>query len=173
MILTTGTSMIFSVCIQIFVVSSMFLQRVINESSMKKHWNINVTEFNTSRTRKIEKVFFETITVSNIPLQRIIKDHRRSSNGTSMFRRLSQQKKLSLMPASKSSMSHQRLFKESSTTINQSSSNETSKFEILHMKSSIDQKHIRPNIRSVINGSSKCHQRIIKEEPVKNQWLRC
>ena len=74
---------------------------------------------------------------------------------------------------SKTSKSQQRLFKESSTAINQSSSNETSEIEIQHNKSFTDQKRLRPNIRSVINGSSKGHQRIINDEAMKHQWFRC
>ena len=48
--------MIIIVCIEIFVVSTMFLQRVINESPMKKQWNFKVSELNTFRTKKIRKV---------------------------------------------------------------------------------------------------------------------
>ena len=89
MIITLETSMIFSVCMQIFVVSSMFLQTVINQSSMKKQWNISDSKVNTTKTLKIKNVAIETINFSNMSLQRIINDHRRSSIETSMFRRLS------------------------------------------------------------------------------------
>ena len=111
--------------------SSKSHQRIINEKTMK-HQCFRVYTF---RTTKIKNVFIESITVSNISLQRIINDHRRSSNKASMFRKLPQQKKLSLMFASKSSKSHQRLSKESSNAINQSSSNETSLIQMLtHQK---------------------------------------
>ena len=65
--------MIFIVCIQIFVVSSMFLQRVLNESSLKEHWNIKVSEITTTKNKKfIINVCIEVIKVSSTSLQRII-----------------------------------------------------------------------------------------------------
>ena len=42
-------------CIEIFTVTSMFLQRIINESSMNQQWNITDSEFNTTQTIKIKK----------------------------------------------------------------------------------------------------------------------
>ena len=96
---------IINVCIEIFGVTSLFLQRIINESSMNQQWNISDSVFNTTQTIKIKKVAIEVIKVPNMSLQRIISDHRRGSNETSMFRRLSQNKHLwSLILASKSSL---------------------------------------------------------------------
>ena len=66
--------MIFSVCIQIFVVSSMFLERIINISSLKERWNMNDSEINTSKTIKINKVSIETINVPNMSLKKIINE---------------------------------------------------------------------------------------------------
>ena len=96
---------IINTCIEIFAVTSMYLQRIINESSMTKQWNIKGSDVNTTQTSKIKKVAIEVIKVSNISLESIISDHRRSSNETSMFRRLGQKSPWrSLMLASKSSL---------------------------------------------------------------------
>ena len=65
---------------QIFVVSSMFLQRVINESSIKLQWNLSDSEFNTKKTIKIKKVAIEITKVSNMSLQKTINDPRQRSN---------------------------------------------------------------------------------------------
>ena len=105
-------------------------QSVINESSTKQHWNINVSGI--TRTKKIS----------------------------------------SKVCASKSSRSHQRLFKESSKVTNQSSCNETSKFEDQHIKNFNDQQRLHPKIRNFLKGSSKSHQRIINEEAMKHRWYR-
>ena len=66
--------MIFTVCFQTFVVTSMFLQRVINESSLKEQWKINVPEFNEAKTIQIKKVCIEFIKVSNMSHQWIINE---------------------------------------------------------------------------------------------------
>ena len=68
-IITIKTSIIFNVCIQIFRDSSMYLQRVINESSIKKQWNMTVSEINTTKTKKTKKVSIEIINASNMSLQ--------------------------------------------------------------------------------------------------------
>ena len=46
---------IINACIEVFAVTSMLLQRVINESSMKKQWNMNDSELNTTKTIKNQK----------------------------------------------------------------------------------------------------------------------
>ena len=84
--------MILNVCMEIFAVTSLFLQGIINESFLHQQWKINDSEVNTSKTKKFKNVSYEIINVSNTSLKRIIKDHRKSSNETSMFRRLPQQK---------------------------------------------------------------------------------
>ena len=84
--------MISSVCIQIFLVSSMFFQGVINESSMKKQWNINDSEVNTRESIKIKK-FPSKLSMLQLCLSKESStNHRRNSNQLSMFRRLPQQK---------------------------------------------------------------------------------
>ena len=118
---------IINACIEVFAVTSMLLQRIINESSLKKQWNMKDSELNTTKTIKIKIFPNEIINVSNESHQRIINDYRRSSNEASKFRRLGQNKILSLMFASKSSKSYQRFFIGSST-INQSSIKGTSTF---------------------------------------------
>ena len=103
-IMSMKTFMILNACMEIFAVTSMFLQGIINEASMHEQWEINDSEVNTSKTKKFKNVSYELFNVSNTSLQRIINDHRQSSNETSMFRRLGQQKRLwSLIFASKSS----------------------------------------------------------------------
>ena len=116
---------IINACIEVFAVTSMLLQRIINESSMKKQWNMKDSELNTTKTIRIKNVPNEIINVSNKSQQRIINSYRRSSNEASKFRRLGQNKILSLMFASKSSKFYQKVFIGSST-INQSSSKGTS-----------------------------------------------
>ena len=74
MIITLETSMIFGVGIQLFVVSSMFHQIVINESSMKKQWNINDLEVNTRKTMKIKNFSIDFVNVSNTSLQGIVRE---------------------------------------------------------------------------------------------------
>ena len=102
---TLKSLLIKHVCVQIFVVSSMVLQRVINESSMKKQWNIIDSDVNTTKTMRIKKVAIEKITIRKTSLQRNISDRRGSSNETSMFRRLCLWKHLwSSMFASKFSL---------------------------------------------------------------------
>ena len=48
---------------EIFAVISMVLQRVINESSMKKHWKIKDSDVNTTKTIKIKKVSIDVYLV--------------------------------------------------------------------------------------------------------------
>ena len=69
---TLKTLMINNVCIQRFVFSSRVLQRVINESSTKKQWNIGDSEVDTTKTKKIKKVSIETTNVSIMSLQSVI-----------------------------------------------------------------------------------------------------
>ena len=90
MIITLETSVTFSVCIQNFVVSSMFLKRIINESSLKEQWNMNDSEVKTSKTIKIKKVSVEIINVSKGLFKGSSMNHRRSSKETSMSPRLAQ-----------------------------------------------------------------------------------
>ena len=86
---TLKALLIRNVCVQIFVVSSMVLQRVINESSRKKQWKISDSDVNTTKTKKNHKSCHRNYQYFwNTSLQKIINDHRRSSNETSMFRRL-------------------------------------------------------------------------------------
>ena len=47
---------IINACIEVFAVTSMLLQRIMNESSMKKQWNMNDSELNTTKTIKIKNV---------------------------------------------------------------------------------------------------------------------
>ena len=72
MIITLKTSIILGVCIQMFGVSSMFLQRVIKESFRKKQWNMIDSEVNTLKTIKMKKVSIEIISASNMSLQLFI-----------------------------------------------------------------------------------------------------
>ena len=135
MINTLETSKIFKVCIEIVVVPSMFSQRVINDSSMKKQWNFNDSQNNTTITIKIKKASIEFINVSNISPQRVINESSTKQQGNINVSEITTTKGLSsLISASRSSRSHQRLFKESSTTINQCSCNELSKFDNQHNK---------------------------------------
>ena len=118
--------MISTVCIQIFVVSSMFLQRVINESSLKEQWSRNDSEVNTTKTIKIKKTSIEIINLSNMSLQRIINESSTKQQGNNNVLEIST-KNLSLMFASKSSKCYQRFFIGSST-VSQWSSKGTSAF---------------------------------------------
>ena len=172
MINTLETSMIFIVCIPNSVVSSMFLQRIINDSPMDQQWQINDSDVNTTKKRS-QKFHSQFSMFQQCPSKASSTNHQGSSTETSRFPSLMQKNYLSLLFASKSSKSHQRLSKEPSKAINQSSSNETSKIEKQRIKSFIDQKGLRPNIRNVIIGSSKSHQRIINEEAMKHHWFRC
>ena len=126
MIITLQISMIFSVCIQIFVVSSMFLQSVVNESSQKEQWNMKDSEVNISKTIKVKKFSIEIINVSNMSLRRIINESSIKQQGNINVLEIST-KKLSLMFASKSSKCYQRFFIGSST-VSQWSSKGTSAF---------------------------------------------
>ena len=58
------TLLILKVCIEIFTVSLMFLRRIIQESSGKQQWNINVSETSTFKRLMIISVCRETINVS-------------------------------------------------------------------------------------------------------------
>ena len=118
--------MISTACIQIFVVSSLFLQRIMNESSMKKQWSINDSGVNTTKTIKIKKVSIEIIKASNMSLQRIINESSTKQQGNINVLEIST-KNLSLMFASKSSKCYQRFFIGSST-VSQWSSKGTSAF---------------------------------------------
>ena len=115
-----------TVCIQIFVVSSMFLQRIINESSLKEQWSINDSEVNTTKTMKIKKFSIEIINVSIMSLQRNINESSTKQQGNINVSEIST-KILSLMFAAKSSKCYQRFFIGSST-ISQWSSERTSAF---------------------------------------------
>ena len=120
--------MISTACIQIFVESSMFLRRIINESSLKEQWNMNDSEVNTTKTKKIKKNSMEIINVSIMDLQRIINESstKHKQQGNNNVSEIST-KILSLMFASKSSKCYQRLFIGSST-ISQWSNKGTSAF---------------------------------------------
>ena len=126
MTITLETSMTFAVCIQIFVVSSMFLKKIINESSLKEQWNMNDSEVNTSKTIKIKKVSMEIINVSIMSLQGIINESSTKQQGNIKVSEIST-KILSLMFAPKSSKCYQRFFLGSST-ISQWSNKATSAF---------------------------------------------
>ena len=125
--------MTFSVCIQIFVVSSMFLKRIINESSLKEQWNMNDSEVNTSKTIKIKKVSIEFINVSNMCLQRIINESWTKQQGNINVSEIGT-KKLSLMFASKSSKCYQRFFIGSSTISQRSSKGTSALLWLSHYK---------------------------------------
>ena len=90
MISTLEILMIKNVCIQIFVVSSGALQSIINGSSRKKQWNVSDSEVNTTKTIGIKRL------PSKLPMFQLClskessTSHRRSSNETSTFPRLSQ-----------------------------------------------------------------------------------
>ena len=57
--------MIFNVSIKIINVASIFLQRIINESSMKHQWNVDVAEISTLKTLMILNVCIKIINVSS------------------------------------------------------------------------------------------------------------
>ena len=126
MSISLETSMTFTVCIQIFVVSSMFPKKIINESSLKEQWNMRDSEVNTSKTIKIKKFSIEIINVSNKSLRRIINESSIKQQGNINVSEIST-KKLSIRFASKSSKNYQR-FCIGSSTINQSSSKGISTF---------------------------------------------
>ena len=126
MTITLETSMTFTVCIQFFVVSSMCLKRIMNESSLKEHWNMNDSEVNTSKTINIKIVSTDIINVSNISLQRITNESSIKQQGNNNVSEIST-KIWSLMFASKSSNCYQRFFLGSST-ISQWSNKGTSAF---------------------------------------------
>ena len=88
------TFLMVNVCNEIFAENSMVLQRIINESPMKQQWNISDSEVNTTETIKVKTISIELINNSNMSLQKIINNHQRSSNATSMFRRLGPKKHL-------------------------------------------------------------------------------
>ena len=106
--------MIFSVCIQIFVVSSMFPKKIINESSLKEQWNMKDSEVNTSKTIKIKEASIENINVLNMSLRRIINESSIKQQGNINVSEIST-KKMSLLFAAKSSKCYQRFFIGSST----------------------------------------------------------
>ena len=60
------TLLILKVCIEIFTVSLMFLRRIIQESSGKQQWNINVSENSIFKRLMIISVCMETINVSSM-----------------------------------------------------------------------------------------------------------
>ena len=147
---------------------SKVLHRIINEYSTNQQrtstfWWLKFVNFND--LYRLHPNLRSVINVSSKSPQRIITEGALKHQSFGDYHNI----KISLMFASKSSESHQRLFNESSTTINQSSRYETSKFEKKRIKSSIDQKRLRPKIRSVINVSSKSPQRIITEGALKHQ----
>ena len=76
-----------------------------------------------------------------------------------------------LLSKSSESESYQKFFIGSST-INQSSSKEHQSSDKYHIKNFNDLQRLHANLRSVINGSSKNHQRIIDEAAMKHQWFR-
>ena len=78
---------IINACIKDFAVTSMLLKRIIIESSVKKQWNINGSEVNTTKTIQIKKGFLRNYQCfKNVSS----KNHQRSSKETTKFRRLSQ-----------------------------------------------------------------------------------
>ena len=133
MIITLETSMIFSVCIQNFVVSSMFLERINNQSLRKKQWNMIDSEVNTSKTIKIQKVSIEISNVSKMSLKRIINESLTKQQGNINVSEIGT-KNLSLMFASKSSKCYQRFFIGSSTIIQWSSKGTSALFWLSHYK---------------------------------------
>ena len=133
MIITLETSMIFSVCIQNFVVSSMFLERINNQSLRKKQWNMIDSEVNTSKTIKIQKVSIEISNVSKMSLQRIINESLTKQQGNINVSEIGT-KNLSLMFASKSSKCYQRFFIGSSTIIQWSSKGTSALLWLSHYK---------------------------------------
>ena len=88
-------------------------------------------------------------------------NHQGISIETSLFRSLAQ-KKISFLFASKSSRSHQRLFKVSSTT-NQSNSKGTSTFWWF------SQEKVQWSL-GFASKPSQCHQRFFKESSTNHQW---
>ena len=127
MIITLETSRIFSVYIQIFVVSSIFPKRIINETSLKEQWNMNDSQVNTTKAIKIKKKSIGIINVSKRSLHRIINESWTKQQGNINVLEISTKKIMSLMFSSKSSKSSQRFCIGSSTT-NQSSSKGISTF---------------------------------------------
>ena len=153
--------MIFSVCIQIFLVSSLFLERIMSASSMKRQWSINVSEVNTTKTIKIKKISMEIINASKMTIQRIINGSSTKQQGNNNVLEIST-KNLSLMFASKSSKCYQRFFIGSST-ISQWSNKGTSAFWWLsHYK-------IQWSL-AFESKSSQCHQCFFKESSTNHHW---
>ena len=103
---------IIGVWIRNISVSSNFLEKLINEFSMKQQWNINVWKISTEK-------FYGSITFaskSTLSINISSTSHKRSSNETSNFQRLAQKKhKWSILFASQSSLFHQSSLKKAST----------------------------------------------------------
>ena len=68
------TFVIINILIGIFAVTSMFLKRNINKSSVNQQWKINDSEVNTTKTKTIRKVSHEIVNVSTMSLQSIINE---------------------------------------------------------------------------------------------------
>ena len=91
---TLKALLIKNVCVQIFVVSSMVLQRVINESSKKKQWKSSDQMLTQQKLQK-SKRFPSKLSMFQTWISRVSStNHRQSSNETSMFPRLGQLKHL-------------------------------------------------------------------------------
>ena len=139
----------------------MFLQRIINESSMKRQWSINDSGVNTTKTIKIKNGSIEIIKASNMSLQRIINESSTKQQGNNNVLGIST-KNLSLMFASKSSKSYQRFFIGSST-ISQWSNRGTSAFWWLsHYK-------LQWSL-AFASKSSQCNHCFFTESSTNHQW---
>ena len=165
MIITLKTSMIFRVCIQIFGVSSMLLQRVVNESSRKKQWIMNESEVNITKTMKIKKASNENNNASNMSLQIFINESSTKRQWNINVSEISTKRILSLRFASKSSKSDQRFFTGSST-INQSSSKGINVLTIITLETSM----IFSVCIQTFVVSSMFLQGVINESSLKDQW---
>ena len=160
------TFMIFNVCSEIFAVTSMVLQRIISESSMNQQGNISDSEFNTAKTIKIKKIAIEITNVSNMSLQRINRDHRRSSNETSMFRRLGKKTFMIINVCIEifavTSSFLRKIIKDSSMNQQWNVSD-----SVANTKKTITIKKVAVEI---INVSDMSLQRIINESSTKQRW---
>ena len=142
-------------------VSSKKHQRILNEPAMKHQW----FRVYTTKTTRIKEVSFENINVSIMSLQKPSRNHRRSSNETSMFWRLAQKNCLSIMFASKSSKSYQKFFIGSST-VNQLCSKGINVLMIFTLKTSM----IFSVCIQIFGVSSMFLQGVINESSRKKQW---
>ena len=163
--------MIIFVCIEIFAVPSIFLQRIINESSMTEQWNIKYSEIATKKI--IMNICIEIIKVSLTSLQRIINDYSIKQQWninvlviitleTSMIFSVC----IHILVVSSMLLQkyYQRVIIEATM--------KRQCFEAKHHKIDNDQYCSHRNFRYFIDICSKNQQQTIKEAAVKHHWFR-